>query len=275
MTMSRFRSLSLHTRSLCPTDAEIWVLAEADPALATAEIRGRLVGPTCEYATTIEVAYPLQPFPKLPEGLPPLARRVVIPEPSLWAPPHPFLYHGSVELWAHGACLERREVRHGLRSARLGPDGLVWNGQRLKLNAAERAELLDDQLARLHRDRCNALVLPAQAGTLWERAERLGFVGIGRLDSAEELESIHFDSPACLGWLLPLQLLGRDPAVMEWVKTMSRVHRRFVGVELEKVPEQNLPDEITFVVGRADLPPIAALPRLLRGREGELGRFKP
>src|SRR5262245_1291929 len=104
--MNQIRSLSLHTRSLCPTEAEVWILPDVAQITRTTELRGRLIGPTCVYASTIEVAYPLQPFPKPPEGVSPLARRVVIPEPSLWAPPHPFLYRAIVELWQDGTCIE-------------------------------------------------------------------------------------------------------------------------------------------------------------------------
>ena len=97
--MNRFRQLSIRDRSLSPADAELWVLAEPEQLTPATEIRGRLVGPTCPYSSTIEVAYPLRPFPKLPESLAPLTRRVVIPEPSMWDPVAPFLYQGAIELW--------------------------------------------------------------------------------------------------------------------------------------------------------------------------------
>ena len=83
----------------------------------TTEVRGRLVGPRCPGVTTIEVAYPLRPFPCQPGGVPPLSRRVVIPEPSLWEPQHPFVYRVVVELWEGGQRCDQRQFDYGLRMA--------------------------------------------------------------------------------------------------------------------------------------------------------------
>jgi len=270
--MSKLKSLTLHTRSLCPTDAEIWVLPAVTTSTPATEIRGQLVGPTSPFATTVEVAYPLQPFPKLPEGLPLLARRIVIPEPSLWSPEQPFLYRGAVEVWENGSCLERRLIRHGLRSARLGIDGLIWNGQRLLLTAWDRPELTESELRDLRRGGVNALLLDPNAGTIWEAAERFGFVVIGKLGATLPADSEHSQSVACLGWLTPAKWLGRND-VIEWIKITHRVHRRYVGVELDSVREIELPDEISFVAGPSELPTTLNRPRLLRGGAGELGRI--
>src|SRR5687768_8525338 len=93
------RRVVVRDRSLSPSGAELWVTVEAESDAPGAEVRGRLMGPRCLYASTVEVAYPLRPFPRHPEGLPPLTRRVVIPEPSFWDAESPFLYEGPVELW--------------------------------------------------------------------------------------------------------------------------------------------------------------------------------
>jgi hypothetical protein len=73
------------------------------------------VGPHCPDISTIEVAYPLRPFPRHPEGVPPLSRRVVIPDPALWEADHPYVYRAVVELWEEGHMCERTEFDYGLR----------------------------------------------------------------------------------------------------------------------------------------------------------------
>jgi hypothetical protein len=91
--------------------AELWITVSAKHVTPTTELRGRLAGPRCLYAATIEVGYPLRPVPRRPEGLAGLAARVVIPEPSLWEPQCPFVYQGAVELWQDGARCDQVQLR--------------------------------------------------------------------------------------------------------------------------------------------------------------------
>jgi hypothetical protein len=107
---SRILSVNVLTHRLNPAEAELWVLVAVEIVSDTTEVRGRFVGPRSMRSTTVEVAYPLRPFPRLPEGLPPLARRVVIPEPSFWEPELPLVYDGVVELWEDGQRIEVRQV---------------------------------------------------------------------------------------------------------------------------------------------------------------------
>src|SRR5260221_4152946 len=207
--MNAFRQLSVRDRALSPTEAELWVLAEPERLTPTTEIHGRLVGPICPYSTTIEVAYPLRPFPKLPEGLPMLTRRVVIPEPSFWDPVAPHLYQGAIELWQDGILCERRELRHGLRVAQLGPTGLSWNGQALRLSALDRPTLREQELPALRQLGVNALFLNADKPNLWAAVERPGFAIIGTVSEANSDGAGLIASPACFGWLLPIGWGGR------------------------------------------------------------------
>jgi hypothetical protein len=107
--------VTAQVRRLSPAEAEVWLLIEAERVTPATEVRGRFVGPRCPGVTTVEVAYPLRPFPRPPEGVPPLSRRVVIPDPSLWEPGQPFVYRAVVELWQDGECADRREFDCGLR----------------------------------------------------------------------------------------------------------------------------------------------------------------
>jgi hypothetical protein len=228
--MNRITQFSVVDRSLSPAEAEVWVLADADAITPSTEIRGRLVGPTCPYSTTIEVAYPLRPLPTTVPGLPPLARRVNVPEPSFWDPVAPFLYHGVVELWEDGKCCDRRAFRRGFRDARVESGNVVWNGRPLKLSVVDRADVMEDELPGLRLAGVNALVVPGDAESLWHAAERLGFVVIGRATEprAEWLELT--ESPACLGWIVPPEAVS--PQRSNWMEHVKRL-RRWVGLETE------------------------------------------
>src|SRR5262249_6410724 len=113
--MNKLREVRTEVRRLSPAEAEIWVLVEPDEITPGTEVRGRLIGPRCPGITTVEVAYPLQPFPRRPEGVPPLSRRVVIPDPVLWEKERPFTYHIVVELWQDWALCDQTEFDCGLR----------------------------------------------------------------------------------------------------------------------------------------------------------------
>jgi len=109
--------VNVRVRRLSAAEAELWLLVEAEWVTPTTEVRGRLVGPRSPGVTTIEVAYPLRPFARPPEGVPPLSRRAVIPEPSLWEPERPYVYRAVVELWEDGQPCDRAEFDYGLRMA--------------------------------------------------------------------------------------------------------------------------------------------------------------
>src|SRR5206468_2968618 len=63
LTMSRIRQVIVRNRILDPASSELWVTVRVDRRTPTTEVRGRLTGPRCPYATTVEVAYPLRPLP--------------------------------------------------------------------------------------------------------------------------------------------------------------------------------------------------------------------
>jgi hypothetical protein len=120
--MNKLREVSVQVRRLSAAEAELWIRIDAEKVTPTTEVRGRMVGPRCPGTTTVEVAYPLQSFPRQPEGLPLLSRRVAIPDPSLWESNQPFAYHIVVELWQDGTRCDVAEVDYGLRMARSGSE---------------------------------------------------------------------------------------------------------------------------------------------------------
>src|SRR3982751_515934 len=100
---NRIVKVLLEDHSLDPMSAEVWITVYPETLTPKTELRGRLMGPNCPYASTVEIAYPLKPLMRSeqhPDGA--LRCRVAIPEPSLWDVQSPFLYSGPVELWQDG-----------------------------------------------------------------------------------------------------------------------------------------------------------------------------
>jgi hypothetical protein len=209
--------VEVRDRAPAPTQAEVWVRVVPARQDAGTEVRGRLVGPSCAYAATVEVAYPLLPLG--PNAAPPpggITRRVVIPEASLWETQSPFLYRGPVELWQDGRRCDRAEVTHGLRALGLGPRGLHLGGKPLALCGREHAGDLDEEEARgLRRAGRNLLVAGIEdAATLAGQADRLGFLVLARLAHGSEDAlagaAALAEHPCCLGWLVPADADFRD-----------------------------------------------------------------
>src|SRR4051812_29444194 len=111
---NRILAVTLTTHSSAPAQAEVRAQVQVERLTPTTELRGRLMGPRCSFASTIEVAYHFRPVDDT-------TLRAVIPEASLWDPVSPFLYEGPVELWQDGVRVDRALVRHGLRRFSLGP----------------------------------------------------------------------------------------------------------------------------------------------------------
>jgi hypothetical protein len=255
------RQLRLLDRSLTPNEAEVWVFVEAESMSATTEVRGRLMGPSCPYASTVEAAYPLRPFREWPEGFSPLTRRVIIPEPSMWDTVSPHLYRGVVELWEDGQLCDRVSVRHGLRAIQMDAFGLRWNGKPMRLHAVEWNKPTIEGLAELRSSGVNALLVPAGAKEVWDEAERIGLLILGRANEPDV--NLVRPSPACLGWVAPATAINEWEKWREWSAAVQKV-RQLVGVELEKIPPQPLAPDIRFVLGPDTLPPIGRCPRLMR-----------
>jgi hypothetical protein len=202
---NRIVHLELHDASTVPAEAEVRLVVVPERLTPTTEVRGRLMGPRCRFASTVEVAYHFRPLPPgaaVPAGA--LAVRALIPEASLWAPETPFLYEGPVELWEEGGLLERVAVRHGLRHLGLGPAGLRVNGRPLPLRGRELASCSEEQALELRRAGYNLVVVPAEAGGAWAVADAVGLFVLGRagsMSSRSALPAERTRHPSHLGWL--------------------------------------------------------------------------
>jgi hypothetical protein len=207
---NRIRQIKVRNGQLIPSQSEVWIRVVPEHETATTDLRGRLIGPRCLFANTIEVAYPLAKAPpnQVPPGRPGLTKRVVIPEACLWEPESPFLYQGSIELWQDGQRSDQVTISHGLRYFLLGKDGVRINSRPLRLIGRAVSVLNDDDALALRQQGFNLLIVPVYSETqaVWEQADRLGFCVLGRvMDKSEEtlryLSELKVHA-SCLGWII-------------------------------------------------------------------------
>src|SRR4051812_37705766 len=169
---NRILGVRVENRSLDPVSAEVWIHVRPAELTPGTEVRGRLMGPSCPYSNTVEIAYPLRPLRAEAQKPGKLSCRVVIPEASLWDTQSPFLYAGPVKLWQDGQLADRLPIRHGLRMFSLSPHGLRVNGKIILLDG-RRVETLSESRAQLLRQQgCNLLLVPLRetAPLVWEMA---------------------------------------------------------------------------------------------------------
>ena len=233
---NRILQVQVRDHSLDPAQAEVWIGVIAKSVTPTTELRGRLTGPRCVHAATVEIAYPFLPLVRRPEGTADLTVRVVVPEPSLWEPVCPFLYEGTVELWENGHRCDQAAFRHGLRRVALGPRGLRINGGPLFLNGRN----------------LMLVSLETAPDSLWDRADWQGSFVLGRLKDARDATLQRAAAlaahPSCLGWLL----CGRRESWDE--RAIRRLHGRgLIGVEWDAPPSEPWPPGVDFVACSSDL----------------------
>jgi hypothetical protein len=213
---NRIVRVELRDRAICTARAEVLVVARIESRTPHLQVRGRLMGPRCAFASTVEVAYHLRQIPEQTGGAE-LQARIVIPEPSLWDPQSPFLYSGPIELWDQSGRLDMVQVRHGLRQFRPGPRGVVINGKSLAIRAKEMAQpCSDDAALALRKAGYNALIVPVDRKTtaLWDVGDRLGFLVVGRLGAIDDDMLGHLAElgrhASCLGWISEVPVESLD-----------------------------------------------------------------
>jgi beta-galactosidase/beta-glucuronidase len=96
-----------------PVQADIDVLVYLQSLSTSAEVRGRLVGPTCANTSTVEVAYPLREGSREAESNL-ILLRASIPEPCRWDQDSPFLYRVILELWEDGQPCDQNSLLHAV-----------------------------------------------------------------------------------------------------------------------------------------------------------------
>lgn len=239
------------------TEITLTVLLD-DPEANGWELKGRLAGPSTPLAETVEVAYPLRAI-VAEDGL--LRARVVIPDPCIWSPETPFLYHGPVEVWQHGQLRASTQVQHGIKEVALRRKGLRLNGEELVLKCLQGRGVSAEELPRLRQQGINALLVTVGSTIepLWEAAARWGFFILAQLDPHDEQLLWHaqeelLDETALLGWVLPQTLIAQP---QHWHNAMTLLHGQrkdvYVGLKIDEVPLGVLPGHVDFLIADADL----------------------
>jgi hypothetical protein len=236
-------------RALTPTLAEVWITAVSQDLLGDQEMRGRLIGPQCHYASTVEVAYQVQPQPRQPDKPTAITGRVVIPEPSLWEPETPFLYRGPVTVWKQQQKWFETTISHGLRRFTISAEGARLNGKLFQIRGASCNSLNTNTAVEFRQSGINTLLVPVQSDTvaIWEMADRLGFFILGQCIDEKpvwaQVQALPFH-PSCLGWLVPSSAIPTQGPLLK-----KRGH--LLGVDAARDSSQAAIAEVDIILREA------------------------
>jgi hypothetical protein len=194
---ARIDDVTIKPVRLTPTEAELAVEVTYSPAPPACELHGRLMGPTCAYSSTVEVAYPIRKCHARGDDPRKLIGRIVIPEPSWWDPESPFLYTAVVELWADGGKVDATRFSCGLRTAKFTPHGLWWNGRSLDLQTRATPRRAESEWAHARAEGVSAVDVPAAvAAAAWDYGDRIGLLIV--TDQPVRVDTVRH--PSALGW---------------------------------------------------------------------------
>jgi hypothetical protein len=245
---NRIRSVQIQDRVLDPAKAEVGIAVYPETVNPQTEIRGRLMGPRCPFATTVEVAYAMQPESRQTnvEGEPRISLRTIIPDPCRWDPESPFLYQAHVEVWQSGQRCDQADLSHGLRTIKLGPRGLAVNDKPFRMRGIARPRIDVDGLLSLRRQAFNTLLVPidAEFSQLCATAGRIGFLVIGRDWAARDLP---ISDPSFFGCLLSDDDMQLESTRVAASTFFWRFESPRVGAELTRTPAAPIPGDIRFV----------------------------
>lgn len=280
--MIRIHELDWRIHLKDPTEPEIWFGVVPEETSPTTEVRGRLMGPRCRYASTVEVAYSLRATAGNPLGLPGIVRRAIIPEASQWEPTHPFLYQGPVELWDEGRLCGERMVSCGVRYLHLGTRGLRLNGRLLQLRGVRRHQCTAEEMSELREEGVNLLLANVDdaSAQLWTDADEVGMLVLGEVPaspSAIEQARARQHHPSNLGWVFDASML--TDAGLRAASAPLRERRAGEILGIHATVEMPPAPEVQFIVGTPDMG--RDLPRLLLTADaveetsGLLGTVRP
>lgn len=163
------RSLDVFVGQASPAEAEVFVRLPAELVRAGWSIRGRTMGPWCEYASTLAARIPLVPVSDGTKSL----WRAIVPDPCFWTPEMPFLYRLEMELYRGAETIPCHERTIGIRPLATRGRSLLLDRKAWVLRAARLPDTAKTLLAG-YRKADLALVVSQASDQLCAEASQMG-----------------------------------------------------------------------------------------------------
>jgi glycosyl hydrolase family 2 len=266
---NRLKSIQHHKLTVSPEACDLWFRIDAERLTHGTEVRGRIVGPRCLVAKTVECVFPLRSARYEAEGEVMLIARTAFPEPGFWDPQNPLLYRAVVELWQDGQCCDVSGFDLGFRTIELGSGNVCVNKKPFILRGMTHVpESREDALGKRQAG-YNLVVAREGQWHWWVRANPMGFLLLERVTRARltpHYITLLSQQPCFLGFVLGREPLDQPTQDSESFLCHWQDRHVCMGLELDGPPPQSLPRGLSFLVCPESLLPALAntsLPKIV------------
>jgi hypothetical protein len=270
---NRLRWVQCYKVTVSPAEADVWFSAVVQRVTPGAEVRGRVVGPRCLFAKTVEVAAPLRSVRHREQEEAVLIARTAFPQPGFWGLDIPLLYRVVVELWQDGQRCEVSGFDLGFRTIELGSGNVLVNKTPYLLQGMPHLPESPEEAAARRQAGYNLVLADKGQWHWWVRANPMGFLLLEKVALATltpQYIGLISQQPCCLGFVLGKELLDRSPSENESFLRPWQERGVYIGLELDG-PPPSLPNGLSFLIcPETVLPALLStpLPKLvLRGSE--------
>ena len=277
---NRLKSIESYMLSVSPAEADIWFKVGVQRVTARTEVRGRIVGPRCLFAETVEVVSPLRSVRHKEKEEVALIARTAIPEPCFWDPHNPLLYRVVVELWQDGQRCSVSGFDLGFRMIEMDSGNVFVKRKPVFLQGMPYLPQSQEEAAARRRAGYNLVLAEKGQWHWWVRANPMGFLLLEKAALSTltpQYIGLLCQQPCFFGFVLDKELLDHPPSETESLLRAWQERRVLIGLELDGPPPPSLPNGLSFLVCPESVLPAlstASLPKLAL-RDSEAGREKP
>ncbi|HWA97289.1 MAG TPA: hypothetical protein VG713_02305 [Pirellulales bacterium] len=180
--MFEFHELPLEVFHGEVNSAEARIYVRAAASAAGVRVGGRIVGPFCEYARTLQTSVRLVDRGDHGGAL----AETVLPDPCFWTPELPFLYRAEIELTRDATTIAAGTRTFAIRRLATQGDHLSFDGRRWVLRAVDRSLDCESPWS-AWRSQSAACAIHAPDDTTLEETSRLGVIVVAMEEDPQRL----------------------------------------------------------------------------------------
>jgi hypothetical protein len=262
--------------SVSTEEVEVWLQVHAQKITSGTEVRGRIVGPRCLYAKTVESVAPLRSVVGRSGDQAELIARTSFAAPGFWEPRNPLLYRVVVELWQDEQRCGVSGFDLGFRTIEMLPNSVSVNQKPLSLQGMSHLPQSPEDASVRRQAGYNLVLAGKGQWNWWVRANPMGFLLLERAALSTltpQYISLVSQQPCFFGFVLDKELLDCPPSESERLLRAWQKRRVFIGLELDESPPPLLPNGLSFLICPESMLPALEtipLPKLVLREQGAL-----
>jgi hypothetical protein len=268
---NRLKGIGAYHLTVSPAEVDIWYKATVERATPGTEVRGRIVGPRCLFAETVEVASPLRSVRCKEDERASLIVRTGFANPGFWDPDTPLLYRVVAELWQDEQRCDACGFDLGFCKIEMNSGTILVNEKPFFLRGMTHLPDSIEEATARRQAGYNLVLAETGQWNWWVRANPMGFLLLEKVKLSTltpHYIGLVSRQPCFLGFVLGKELLDRSSWENESFLRPLQERRVLIGLELDG-PAPSLPNGLSFLIcPETMLPAIGetALPKVVMRR---------